>query len=51
VDVDAGEKAAIDAVFHYLTLNDNLVVDKHTTKEVDREDPRVEVELRCVLQK
>ena len=48
-DIDGGEKAVIDAVFARLELNDNLVVDKHTTKEVDADNPRVEVEVYCFL--
>lgn len=48
-DIDGGEKAVIDEVFRHLALNDVLVVDKHTTKEVDVLDPRVEVEISCVV--
>jgi Holliday junction resolvase RusA-like endonuclease len=44
-DIDGGEKAAIDAVFNYIGLNDNLIVDKHTRKFVDRDHPRCEVSL------
>jgi Holliday junction resolvase RusA-like endonuclease len=42
-DIDGGEKAAIDAVFAYIGLNDNLIVDKHTRKLVDRDNPRCEI--------
>jgi Holliday junction resolvase RusA-like endonuclease len=42
-DIDGGEKAAIDAVFNYIGLNDNLIVDKHTRKMVDRSNPRCEI--------
>lgn len=48
-DIDGGEKAVIDAVFHRLDLNDNLIVEKRTTKSVDRDEPHVEVEVRCLL--
>lgn len=48
-DIDAGEKAVIDAVFFSIKLNDNLICQKITTKDVDRADPHVEVELRCIL--
>lgn len=44
-DLDGGDKAVIDAVFKFLQLNDNLVVDLHATKQVDKSDPRVEFEL------
>lgn len=50
-DIDGGEKAVMDAVFLHLELNDTLVVDKHTTKDVDKHDPHVEIELRCILSK
>ena len=42
-DIDGGEKAVIDAVFSYIGLNDNLIVDKHTRKLVDRANPRCEI--------
>lgn len=42
-DIDGPEKAAIDAVFSYVHLNDNLIVDKHTRKLVDRDNTRCEV--------
>lgn len=44
-DIDGGEKAVIDAAFDYIGLNDNLIVDKHTRKFVDRENPRCEIAL------
>lgn len=44
-DIDAGEKAAIDAVFKCLQLNDNLIVAKHTFKNIDKLDPRVEISI------
>lgn len=48
-DLDNREKFAIDAVFERLDLNDNTVVDIHLVKDVDAVDPRVEIEVRCVL--
>jgi len=42
-DIDGGEKAVIDAIFGYVGLNDNLIVDKHTRKMVDRGNPRCEI--------
>ena len=42
-DIDGGEKAAIDAVFTYIGLNDNLIVEKWTRKLVDRDNPRCEI--------
>lgn len=44
-DIDGGEKAAIDAVFTYIGLNDNLIVEKYTRKLVDRARPRCEISL------
>lgn len=48
-DEDGGIKAVQDAVFQHLQLNDNLVIDLHVQKRVDRDDPRVEISLSCVL--
>jgi len=48
-DSDNREKHAVDAVFNKLQLNDRLVVDTHMTKLVDASDPRVEIEVRCVV--
>ncbi len=48
-DVDGGVKIVLDAIFGYLQLNDNLVTGMHVTKEVDAERPRVEIEVRCLL--
>lgn len=48
-DVDGGEKAVQDAVFQRLGLNDVLVVDLHISKEVDVDEPRVEVEVYCII--
>lgn len=47
-DVDGGVKAVLDAVFKHLELNDTLVVDLNITKQ-ESDDPRVEVEVRCLL--
>lgn len=47
-DIDAGEKATIDAVFKHLQLNDNLIVAKHTFKQLDKINPRVELQIRIV---
>ena len=44
-DIDGGEKAVIDALFDCIGLNDNLIVDKHTRKLVDRSNPRCEIAL------
>jgi len=44
-DIDGGEKAVIDALFDYIALNDNLIVDKHTRKLVDRANPRCEISI------
>lgn len=42
-DIDGGEKAVIDVLFDYICLNDNLIVEKHTRKLVDRGNPRCEI--------
>ena len=44
-DLDGVLKFAIDAVFSYLGLNDNLVVHVESFKLVDRTCPRVELEV------
>jgi crossover junction endodeoxyribonuclease RusA len=44
-DIDSGLKAAIDAVFKHLKLNDNLIVDLHIKKRMDKADPRVQIEI------
>lgn len=44
-DIDGGEKAVIDAVFDCIGINDNLIIDKHTRKLVDRDRQRCEVSL------
>jgi Holliday junction resolvase RusA-like endonuclease len=48
-DIDGGEKHVIDAAFRHLGLNDTLVLDLHVTKEADREDPRCEIEICCLV--
>lgn len=47
-DLDGILKASIDAAFDYLGLNDRLIVDLHARKLIDRANPRVELELRCI---
>lgn len=44
-DIDGGIKAAIDAAFRHLKLNDNLIIDLHIKKRMDKLDPRVEISL------
>lgn len=50
-DIDGMEKAVIDAVFGRMAMKeyDNLIVDKYTTKRIDKKDPHIEVILSCVL--
>lgn len=45
-DIDGCIKAAMDAVFKYIGLNDNTVVDLHVRKFVSK-DPRCEISI-CV---
>lgn len=47
-DIDNGEKILIDCIFHYLQVNDNRIVDKHSLKSIDRVHPHVEVSVRCL---
>lgn len=42
-DVDGGIKAAMDAAFEKIGLNDNLVVEVVTKKRVDASNPRCEI--------
>jgi crossover junction endodeoxyribonuclease RusA len=44
-DLDGGLKIAQDALCEALGVNDNLVVEIHLTKRVDRQVPRIEVQL------
>nr|BBH90111.1 hypothetical protein KTC_48620 [Thermosporothrix sp. COM3]BBH90176.1 hypothetical protein KTC_49270 [Thermosporothrix sp. COM3]BBH90241.1 hypothetical protein KTC_49920 [Thermosporothrix sp. COM3] len=46
-DIDGGIKISQDAVFNFLGLNDNLVVDLRAAKAVDKERPRTEIEVSC----
>jgi crossover junction endodeoxyribonuclease RusA len=45
-DLDSGLKLAQDALCEALAVNDNLVVEIHLSKRVDRRQPRMEVQLR-----
>lgn len=47
-DVDGGIKAAMDATFAYIGLNDNMVVRVAAEKHVDRKKPRCEIEVSIV---
>jgi len=47
-DVDGGIKHVVDAVFAHLILNDNLLVDLHIKKQVNRDDPHVDVEINLM---
>jgi crossover junction endodeoxyribonuclease RusA len=44
-DLDGGLKIAQDALCEALGVNDNLVVEIHLRKRVDRRHPRIEVQL------
>ena len=44
-DLDGGLKIAQDALCEALGINDNLVVEIHLHKRVDRHQPRIELEL------
>jgi Holliday junction resolvase RusA-like endonuclease len=50
IDLDAGIKHLLDAVFEHLEINDNQNVDMHVFKIADPERPRVEIELRRVTE-
>jgi crossover junction endodeoxyribonuclease RusA len=47
-DLDGGLKIAQDALCEALGTNDNLVVDIHLGKRVDRHNPRIEVLLQTL---
>ncbi len=47
-DLDGGLKIAQDALCEALGINDNLVVEIHLTKRVDRQHPRIEVRLEAL---
>jgi len=49
-DVDGGIKAVLDETFHYIGLDDRLVVDLHVTKALDKENPRTVVSICCLVQ-
>jgi Holliday junction resolvase RusA-like endonuclease len=49
-DVDGGIKAAMDATFKHIGLNDNMVVRVAAEKRVDRKDPRCEIEVSILEQ-
>ncbi len=48
-DLDGGIKAVVDAAFKCMGLNDNLNIRLLATKEIDRADPHVEIDICCVL--
>lgn len=50
-DLDGVEKAVIDAAFRHIELDDRYVVGNYSTKEMDSDDPHIEVEIYCVLPK
>jgi crossover junction endodeoxyribonuclease RusA len=47
-DLDGGLKIAQDALCEALGTNDNLVVDIHLSKRVDRSNPRIAVRLTAL---
>ena len=47
-DLDGGLKIAQDALCEALGINDNLVVEIHLRKRVDRHSPRIEVHLTAL---
>ena len=47
-DLDGGLKIAQDALCEALGVNDNLVIEIHLTKRVDRHCPRIEVHLMAL---
>src|SRR5215510_5266867 len=47
-DLDGGLKIAQDALCEALGINDNLVVEIHLSKRVDRHSPRIEVHLAAL---
>ncbi|MGQ4809171.1 hypothetical protein NKDENANG_02582 [Candidatus Entotheonellaceae bacterium PAL068K] len=50
-DLDGGLKIAQDAICEALGVNDNLVVEIHLRKRVDRQHPRIEVLLGALAAK
>jgi crossover junction endodeoxyribonuclease RusA len=47
-DLDGGLKIAQDALCEALGVNDNLVVEIHLSKRVDRQQPRMELQLTAL---
>ena len=47
-DLDGGLKIAQDALCEALGVNDNLVIEIHLSKRVDRQCPRIEVHLMAL---
>ena len=47
-DVDGIIKTALDEVFRHLELNNSLVVRSEATKQLDKKNPRIEVEVRLL---
>src|SRR5215471_4037689 len=47
-DLDGGLKIAQDALCEALGVNDNLVIEIHLSKRVDRHCPRIEVDLMAL---
>src|SRR5262249_50558037 len=48
-DLDGGLKIAQDALCEALGVNDNLVVEIHLSKRVDRHSPRMKVQLTALM--
>lgn len=48
-DLDDVLKFIIDAAFSRIQLNDNQVVEMHSSKEIDQIEPRAEIAIRCVV--
>src|SRR5207247_10276271 len=49
-DLDGGLKIAQDALCEALGVNDNLVIEIHLSKRVDRHTPRMEVRLTALTE-
>ena len=48
-DLDGVIKFSIDAAFTRMQLNDNLIIQLEAHKFVDPQEPRVEIDVRCVV--
>lgn len=48
-DIDSGIKTAMDTTFKHLKLNDNLIVELHIKKRMDKADPRVDISI-CIAE-